>query len=330
MSTIRKVAELAQVSTATVSRALRGSPSVTSETRRRVEDAARQLDYVLPFIPSSLASGRTNTVGVVTPYLARWYFGTAISAIEEVVHRSNLDTVLYTLGSQDIRQRFFENMPLRRRVDAVIVVSIPLAEAEVQALRRLDVPLGLVGLDIDGFSSVRIDDHQGGWIAAKHLLERGHRRIGLVSGLRGEPFHFDAPTSRRAGFLDALRDSGLELLDGMEADGAFTVEGGQTAMETLLRLPEPPTAVFAMSDEMAFGALRALRLRGLSTPRDMALMGFDDHELAAAVDLTTVAQPTASQGQAAAEAVIAQLDGAPPRRQVFGTTLVVRASTCGD
>jgi DNA-binding LacI/PurR family transcriptional regulator len=327
-ASIEDVAVRAGVSTATVSRALRGLPNVSPETRRRVLAAAHALDYVASPSASSLASGRMSTVGVITPYLGRWFFGTVIGGAEAELRVAGHDLLLYTIGGEGHRYRFFDQLPLRRRVDAVLVLTLPMEGDEVEAVRSLGMPVSIVGARVEGFSSVRIDDVAGAELGVRHLVALGHRRIGLISGGRTESNRFTAPTDRSAGYRRVLVEAGLSVDPALDVDGEFTVAGGERAMAELLGRPEPPTAVFAQSDEMAFGALRAVRRAGLSCPGDVSLCGFDDHEMADLFDLTTVAQPVQEQGVLAARQVLAALSGGEyPQASVLPTSLVVRGTT---
>jgi DNA-binding LacI/PurR family transcriptional regulator len=328
MPSIRDVAKQARVSTATASRALRGLPSVTAETRARVERVAAELDYVIPFNASSLASGRTNSVGIVVPFVSRWFFGTVIAGVETVLREAGLDLVVYGVPDAAGRARFFDRMPVRRRVDALLVLSLPLAPREADALRALRVPVVLVGSTAEGLSTVGIDDLAAATRAVRHLTELGHRRIGLLGETDPPPHGFTTPGLRRHGYLRALTEAGIEPEPGLEAAGGFTAEAGEAAMHRLLTRPSPPSAVFAMSDEMAFGALRALRRARIGVPSEVSVIGFDDHELAAALDLSTIAQPVFTQGVRAAGLLLDQLRRqAPPTDVVLPTELVRRGTT---
>lgn len=154
---------------------------------------------------------------------------------------------------------------------------------------------------------VGIDDRAGAESAVRHLVNLGHRRIGTISGASG-PLHWTTPVERRRAYLDVLAEAGIEHDPALEADGDYTLEGGERAMTELLAASRPPTAVFAQSDEMAMGALRALRRHRLKVPDDVSVVGFDDHELADVIGLTTVAQPVAGQGAEAARLLLRQLD----------------------
>ena len=328
MPSIRDVANQARVSTATASRALRGLPSVTAETRARVERAAAELDYVIPFNASSLASGRTNSVGIVVPFVSRWFFGTVIAGAETVLREAGLDLVVYGVPDEPSRARFFTELPVRRRVDAVLVLCLPLTQRETDALLALRVPVVLVGSTAPGVSSVRIDDFAAATQAVRHLVELGHRRIGLLGETDPPPHGFTTPGQRRNGYLHTLAEAGIEPEPDLEAAGRFTAAEGEAAIERLLARKNPPSAVFAMSDEMAFGALQALRRARVDVPAGISVIGFDDHELARALDLSTIAQPVFAQGERAAELLLDQLQRqAPPADVVLPTELVRRGTT---
>lgn len=326
---IEAVASLAGVSTATVSRALRGLANVSPETRERVEAAAKELNYVVSPSASRLASGRTHSIGVVTPYIGRPFFALVLEGAEAVLREAGYDVLLYALPDEGQRDRFFDRMPLRRRVDAVLVVTLPLLESQQEQFRALGVPVGTVGMALGRGPHVGIDDYAAARVAVTHLVNLGHERIAMIGGgaSPAEPNPFLTPVDRTHGYRDALRAAGLEVLPEYEVDGQFTPAGGEQAMAQLLSLPTPPTAVFAQSDRMAFGALHALRALGLACPDDLSLIGFGDHEIAASQDLTTIAQPTREQGAVAARLLLAALEGAPVSGQVLPTSLVLRGST---
>lgn len=329
---LNDVAERAGVSTATVSRALRGLPRVSEQTRARIVAIADELGYVISPSASRLASGHTHAVGVVVPSIDRWFFGQVIIGLERELRTQGYDLLLYNLGGDTGRDRFFAEMPVRRRVDALLVLSLPLTDAEVARLRALHVPVGLVGASVESFSCVRIDDVAGAMMAVRHLVNLGHRDIALISGGTDVPMHFTTPLDRRRGYLQVLAEAGIEYDPALEAAGDFTMAGGEQAMSQLLGGSRRPTAVFALSDEMAFGAMRALRRSGLRVPDDVSVVGFDDHDMADLLDLTTVAQPVVEQGVAVARLLLDQLAVGPHNevaRPVVSlpTRLVVRGST---
>ena len=328
-SSIEDVAKLAGVSIATVSRSLRGLPDVATATRDRVLAAARELNYVASPFAARLASGRAATVGVVVPFVHRWYFAEVLGAVENVLHRAGFDLLLYNLGDREGRERFFDLMPVRKRVDAIVFASLVLSDAEADALDNLNVPVGMVGVDRPGWHSTRIDDEEAARSAVRHLVELGHRRIALIGGDTNDPMRFTAPHHRRVGYLDALRDAGIVYDPDLEILGYFTVDGGEAATKILLDRPERPTALFAESDEMAYGAIRAIRRAGLRVPWDVAVVGFDDHASAELLDLSTVRQPVVEQAEDLTTRLLATITEpeAEPRARVLPTELVVRGST---
>ncbi|MBQ0987036.1 LacI family DNA-binding transcriptional regulator [Streptomyces sp. F63] len=304
---ITDVAKAAGVSASTVSRALRGRPGVSDAVRERISRVASSLGYTASRNAAGLASRRTLTFGVLTPYVGRWFFGQIIDSAERVLSEAGYDLLLYNVGSEEARERFFADLPVRKRVDALLTLVVP-TEEEAAALRGLGIPLGLiVGGARPGFVTVGIDDRAGTRLAVRHLLNLGHRRIGLIGTGPTAPMHWTTPIERRLAYLELLAEAGIEYDPEIEADGEFTVEGGERAMTRLLAASRPPTAVFAQSDEMAMGALRALRRHRLRVPRDVSVVGFDDHQLAEVVGLTTVAQPVAAQGAEAAALLLEQL-----------------------
>src|SRR3954452_7405691 len=182
VASIEDVARRAGVSIATVSRALRGLPDVATATRDRVLAAAAELNYVASPFAARLASGRTSTVGLVVPFVNRWFFAEGIATVETALRQAGFDLLLYNLGDAAGRARLFDVMPVRKRVDGVIVASLVLDDDEFEQLTRLDRPVGLLGLPRDGFLSSRIDDDAGARTAVEHLIAMGHRRIGLIGG----------------------------------------------------------------------------------------------------------------------------------------------------
>ncbi|MGZ4590032.1 MAG: LacI family DNA-binding transcriptional regulator [Actinomycetes bacterium] len=330
MPSIRHVAARAGVSVGTVSRALRGQPGVAPATRHRVQKAAGELGYVASPSAASLASGRTMAIGVVVPYITRWFYSSVVQGAEAVLASAGYDVLLYDLaGRADARSRLLGGRMLEKRVDAALLVTLDLDTVERQSLRSLGRPVVLVGGSA-GFPSVSIDDVQVGVTATNHLIELGHRRIGFVGLDRNVHGTFLAAGDRRRGYRRALRQAGLPVDRTVEMFGDFSVASGREAMHALMALDNPPTAVFAASDEMAMGCLHAIRQAGRRVPHDFSVIGIDDHEMASLHDLTTVAQPVVEQGRIAARLLLDQLRGgtlSPDTTVVVPTALVVRATT---
>jgi DNA-binding LacI/PurR family transcriptional regulator len=326
--TIRDVAREAGVSTATVSRALRGLNNVDPATAAHVRKVADRLDYAISPTASGLASGRTGSVAVLTPYIARWYFSTVLTGIEKVMQGACVDLLLHRIADPTMPSDVLVGRRLRNRVDGFLVVGLPATSPDLVELRRRRSAVTLVGTTSEGMSSVTIDDVEAARTATQHLVNLGHRRIGIIAGVpRASPYL--PQVSRLQGYREVLKAARLPLDARLRAYGSFTSAGGEAAMNTLLAQPKPPTGVFAMSDEMAFGAMRALRRHGLQAGTDVALVGLDGHEMADLLELTTVSQPVADLGEHAARDLLERLADTSRglSEVVLPTTLQVRAST---
>jgi len=331
MTRIDDVARLAGVSTATVSRALRGLPVVSELTRLRVLEAAKQLGYVASPSASRLAGGKTRSVAVVVARITRWFFATVVEAAEEALHQGGYDMVLYNLGGRpESRRKLFSGTAISHRADALMLVCTPLDGPDIASVEKLDIPVVMVGECVRQWPAVRIDDVAAARTATEHLLSLGHRRIAHIGGDGSDGLAGNVHVDRRQGYHLSLRAAGIEPDPTLDVKGDFTVAGAIRATGELLRHPEPPTAIFAACDEMAMGAMTVLREAGLRVPEDVSVIGIDDHDMAAVVGLTTVAQPAAEQGQLAASMLLEQLYGgneAPQVPTVLPTRLVVRGST---
>ncbi len=339
-ATIEDVAAGAGVSVATVSRALRNLPNVAESTRKRVSDVAAGLSYRPDPAAARLAAGRTGTVTVAVPTLNGWYFSTVVAGAEAVCADAGLE--FQVIGIPTLRQRdrlLDEATRIERRTDGLILIDIAVTEEQAASLQRRRVSLATIGSRMPGHPSVAIDDERVGRIAAEHLLDLGHQRIAVIGASAGGPMSFDAPVARRRGFEHALAERGVTLPEELIASGRFSVDGGHEAMSILIDAPRPPTAVFAMSDEMAFGALMAFDEHSLEPGVDMSIIGVDDHEFAQVVRLTTIRQPVADHGSAAARMLIEEMTragrGMAPRSSVDldacdiqpDVALVVRSTT---
>ena len=331
-ASIVDVAERAGVSVATVSRALRDMPNVSAASRERVLRAAAELEYTASPLASGLVTGKIRSVGVVTPYAGRWFFAEVVRGIEEALREGGYDLVLHVLADANRRAAFFADLPVRRRVDAVLIVALPMDPAELTVLHGLDLPLACVGEPMPGVHGERIDNIASARLATQHLINLGHTRIAMIGGDPDGPERFGVPGLRAQGYREAMAGAGLPVRPEWDLDGRFTAKGGELAMTSLLSASlGRPTAVFCQSDEMAFGALRALRRTGLRCPDDVSIIGFDDHELAETFDVTTISQPVAAQGAAAARWLIDRLNGLPPAAEdearIHPVRLVLRGST---
>jgi len=331
VSSIDDVARAAGVSTATVSRALRGLPNVSDLTRERIRGIADELGYVASSNASGLASGRTATIGVAVPSVSRWYYTTVLEGVDAVLREANFDMILYNLASRGgDRERAFHRSLLRKRTDALIAIGVDFTAAEREQLLSVGHPIVAVGGPVPGIRNVGVDDRAVARAATEHLIGLGHRDILHLGGADDEGLNKRMPVDRRQGFLDTMNAAGLAVRDEWLLTGRFSTAVSRDVMLGLFASPGPrPTAVFASSDEMAFGVLLAAQHIGLRVPDQLSVIGVDNHDMSAAFDLTTVAQDPHEHGMLGARMLLDELRGASPRRTSvradFG--LLMRGST---
>ncbi|MGC4174868.1 LacI family DNA-binding transcriptional regulator [Demequina sp.] len=336
MAKIQKVAELAGVSTATVSRTLAGKSSVSPETRARVEAAAKQLGYVVSATASSLASGRTRNVGIVLPQLTGWFYTRVLAGAHAALADAGYDLTVYHLdqsdanGADERRKRLFDEVLRRKRVDAFIAVSLELTADELEELHALNKPLVGVSGQLEGIRTLAIDDAAAMRLATQHVISLGHTVIAHIGGAPELDRDFRIGAVRREAYEATLTDAGLTPDEHLVRTADFTMDGGYQATLQLLGDPSvTPTAIVCASDEMAMGALLAARDLGREVPQDLSIVGIDGHTLGEFWGLTTVAQYPEEQGRLAAEALLAELAGEPVAKEHFSVPfkLVVRRST---
>lgn len=328
-ATIHDVAREAGVSTATVSRALRNHAYVAESTRRKVLQAAERLLYVANSNAARLASGQTRTVGLLAPLLTSWYTSEVVAGVEEVFAQARYDLLIGTANPLARERIFRGDARFQQRIDGVILVDVFCSEDGARRLAALDTPAIVLGESLKSVTSISVDNARGARMAARHLIELGHRRIGLVGGHAHTDVVHNVPSEREAGFTVALEAAGLRLPRHFVEDGDFSIEGGRQAMHALMSRAKPPTAVWLMSDEMGFGALQALREMGLVAGRDVSVIGFDDHPASNAFGLTTIRQPVRDIGRLGARLMLDQLQGfGSVMHHPIELTLVDR-TTCG-
>ncbi|HVS84318.1 MAG TPA: LacI family DNA-binding transcriptional regulator [Gaiellaceae bacterium] len=328
--TIREIADLADVSIATVSRVVNGREDVSEETRTRVQEIIRDHGYQTNRHARGLSGGRTGLVGVLVPLLHPAYFSGILSGAAEALYEQDMRLLLSpTLHEHDREVSLLERL-LHGTTDGALLVLPEETGEELDTLVR------------EGYRFVVVDPRQplndqtpavsaahtsGADQAMRHLLGLGHRRIAAITG----PTGWVATEDRRRGYHAALAAAGIMPDRELEVEADFEIGGGIAAAEHLLDLPEPPTAIFAFNDNLAIGAIQAARARGLRVPADLSVVGFDDVEHATVVspNLTTIRQPLAEMGRMAVSMLMRLLE-----RQRFetlhvelATRLVVREST---
>jgi len=304
--TIRDVARHAGVSVATVSRVLNDSPLVVEPTRERVQASVDELGYRLNATARNLSIGRAAAIGVVVPFLTT---PSVIERVRGVVERlggePGYDLLLFDVEAPQQRADAMRNLARRDRVAGLLVISLPVHGYEIDAFERDGLPAVLVDVAHPRLPRVVIDNVQGGELAAAHLLARGHRRIGFVGDHPTNEYGFTSSEDRRLGFRAVLGNAGVEPV---ERCGPHGREEAAAMADSLLRLPDPPSAIFAASDLQAIGVLKAAETLGIRVPEDLAVIGFDDIDLAEIVGLTTIRQPLRQGGVLAADLLLAAIE----------------------
>ncbi|GGM14457.1 LacI family DNA-binding transcriptional regulator [Deinococcus aerophilus] len=332
--TLQDIAAQAGVSKMTVSKVLNGQPGISEATRARVLTTAQKLGYRANAAARTLATGRSDTLGVLVPSLGTQYVSEVVRGADHAATALGLDLLISTTQERPGREGHNVSRLSGGLVDALLIVLPYALHDYAPALLDASLPVVVVGNESPGQPLALVDtDHMAGArLAAGHLLDLGHRRIAFVTGRPD----VQASAERLRGYGEALRGAGLPVDERLIVDGDYTQPGGFHATRTLLARLDAgglplPTAVFAANDVSAFGVIEALRDHGLRVPGDVSVIGFDDIPQASQVHppLTTVRQPLPEMGEVAARMLIARLRGgpAPPPRTVLPPTLVLRAST---
>jgi LacI family repressor for deo operon, udp, cdd, tsx, nupC, and nupG len=330
MSTIKAVAERAGVSTATVSRALSNPEVVQPETRARVQQAIEALNYAPNHAAKSLRMLRTSKIMVMVPDVANPFFSEVLRGAEDAAQLAGYSVLLGDTRDDPEREAQYAAMLQRKEADGLIFLGhrVPPALARIVRSQAGRAPV-VNACDYSpdqGVSSAHIDNAKAAAEAVALLYSMGHRRVALIAG----PLESHLTRERLRGAREAARAAGLEA-GMMVAHADYTIESGLLETGRLLERPEPPTAVFCFSDEIAVGALSACRTRGLDCPADLSIIGFDDVRYARFLDppLTTVRQPMSRIGETAVKLLLSILDGKATglERVALPHELVVRAST---
>ncbi len=332
--TIRDVAKRAGVGIATVSRVLNESPLVSDETRHRVLTAIADLDYSPSAVARRLSRGKSMAVAVIAPFFTRRSYVERLQGIENVLSVAGYDLILYNVETVARRDECLRAVPRGERLDGLLILSLTPDDEEVRQFATLGVPAVLVDAYHSALPTVRIDDVGGARTAVQHLIDLGHQRIAYVGEtLDQNPLNFQPITDRYHGYRRALEEAGIPFCPEYHRQGKYGWREARHMTHELLDLPEPPTAVFAYSDTMAFGVLEAAQQRGVDVPGGLSIIGFDDVEIAQYFRLTTVRQPLYESGARGAELLLECMDGddgpqsVGPRHVVQPTELVARSTT---
>lgn len=331
--TLDDIAKRSGVSRSTVSRVINGQPYVRQEVRERVLKVIQETGFHPNLAARALASQRSWMIGLVLPqnvssFFADPYFPRLTQGIARACNLYNYTLGLFLISSPDDEEKIYPRLSRRGFLDGILVQSGEVGDQLIERLINLTIPVVVAGrpFHTNDVSYIDVDNVSAAYDAVSHLIQLGYRRIGTITGTLTSTVSLD----RKEGYLRALLDGGLKLDKNLIVEGNFTETGGYLAMQRML--PAQPDAVFAASDVMALGAMRAVREAGLRVPDDIAFVGFDDLPVATLANpqLTTVHQPIVEFGEKAVEILIDLIENGvkPPRRVIMDTELVIRDS-CG-
>jgi len=330
--TVKEVARLAGVSTATVSRVMSEAGGVRKELTRKVRNAARKLGYEPNPAARNLRVRSTRTLGMVFPDIENPFYASVIAGAEEVLQNAGYSLLLANYGEDPAREHLQLSTLRAERVAGILFAASNKPSADYRYLLNAGIALVAVSRIPDGLNVdlVTVSNQEGARQAVEHLLRLGHRQIGFVDG----PVSLSTTRERRAGYEQALRDAGLPVSRDLITSADFSHQaGGQDAVSELLNAPKKPSAIFVVTNNMALGVLEALQQRGIDVPADMAVVGFGDTPSAALLrsPLTVVAQPAREIGTTGARLLLERLQNLdrPRRSIVLDTQLIVRES-CGS
>ena len=334
MANIYDVARLARVSTTTVSKVLSNTPYVSEKTKQRVLDAMHDLQYSPNLAARGLTNNRTYVLGLIIPHDPDYSFKDPflleiIRGVESVASNNEYN-VLLSMSKKSSHRMTYDRFLRTGYVDGIVTVETMKGELDEQELAESGIARVSAGYreDRQNINSVNCDDRRGGYEVTKHLLELGHRRIGVISG----PANFiGAMEGRLEGACDALEEYGLTLHPDLLTYGDFSIESGFRAAEPLLQGGHRPTAIFSMNDRMALGAISKARELGLHVPNDLSVVGFDDIPLTSVIDppLTTIRQFPSEMAKIATQHLLTMITHGVERfaSEVIPIELVIRGST---
>lgn len=331
-TTIGEVARLAQVSTATISRVLNNSPLVHPNTREKVIRAIKELDYQPNRVARYLRKKETQLLGIMIPDITNLFFASVVKGIEETAHEQGYEVILINTNYCRQRERDCFQALVERRIEGLCFMSNYLDEDKLAWLDERQIPYIIISRSIterEDVPFINIDNVRGGLDATRYLIGLGHTRIAMVAG----DFQDKASSMDRiTGYKEALQEAGLEFRPQYLKEGDFTLAKGARLTRELLSLPDPPTAIFAVSDMTAIGVIQTAIKAGYEIPQDLSVVGFDNLDIAGYYNppITTIAQPINSLGQEAARILIKIIEEKTvnPKQILLPHRLLVRKS-CG-
>ena len=328
-TTIHDVAKRAGVGIGTVSSVLNNSRPVNEATRQKVLAAIAELDFVPNPSGRRLSMGKTHIIAVIITYFTIASQFERLRGVMSVIAETDYDISLFAVETIPQRNKVFQTVPRRGRVDGLLIFSLTPTKTDLRRIRQQGIPTVLVEAADPELPHIYLDDVSAAETAVTHLIQLGHRKIAYISDYLDDLFNSGFSRNRYQGYCQALKAAGIAVQPEYHRQGWHSRENGRDMTIDLLRLPDPPTAIFCFSDELALGALEAARELKLEVPADLSVVGYDDVELAHFAQLTTVRQNLFASGVQGVEMLLDVIENpeAPPIQLQFPTQLIVRQTT---
>jgi DNA-binding LacI/PurR family transcriptional regulator len=307
-TTIYDVAEYSGTSISTVSRVLNSPDKVRVETRHRVFAAIDALGFVPKAEARARALRQNRRIGVITPFFTAPSFVQRLRGIAGELSNKNNELVIYTVDSVDRLQSYLTSLPLTGNLDGLVIMSLPVDDTYVDYLLKHDIPTVLIEFPNKRLNSVEIDDVAGGRMVAEYLVAKGHRRIAFLGDTDLPEYAIHPVSLRLVGFRESLQEAGIVLEDEFVRLAPYTKDQTRQAAIELLNTSNPPTAVFAATDFQALSMIQVAHQFGVKIPENLAVIGFDDLDMAEFADLTTVRQHLDESGRLAIEILLAHIE----------------------
>ena len=306
--TIYDVAKSSGVSISTISRVLNSPDKVNPETHRRVMSSIDKLGFVPKAEARARAMRHANRIGVITPLFTAPSFVQRLRGVASALSKANYELVIYPVDSVEQLQGYISSIPIMQNVDGLIIMSLAIEDQDARRLHDNGMQTVLIEYSHPQLNSIEIDDAIGGQLAARHIIGKGHRQVAFLGEIESpEKYAIHPVKSRLQGFKNTLDEAGISLLKKYIKSAPYMQENSQRAALELLSMDQPPTAIFAAADIQAISIMKVARQLKLRIPDDLAVVGFDDIDIAEYMDLTTIRQYLDQSRRLAAEILLSHL-----------------------